>query len=77
MNRPLRPAVAGLALLLSLPIHATGQESEIGITAEVRVQNGDVLRARLLQESLRRKRAQCQRRSKIGPKGGVKLVHFL
>ena len=52
MNRPLRPAVAGLALLLSLPIHATGQESEIGITAEVRVQNGDVLRARLLQESL-------------------------
>ena len=52
MNRPLRPAVAGLALLLSLPIHATGQESEIGITAEVRMQNGDVLRARLLQESL-------------------------
>ena len=25
----------------------------------------------------RSKRSICQRRSKIGPKGGVKLVHFL
>ena len=52
MTRQLGPAGASLALLLLLPIHAGGQESGVDVAAEVHMRNGDVLRARLLQESL-------------------------